>query len=157
MLEFEEYKAKLNAAKPALEVLRGALKLEAAQKEIEELEAASEREGFWNDVEASQKVQKRLKVLKSKCENYQKLCTAWDDMMVLCEMAIEEGDDSLLEEWTVFSIGASPKRSKPRYADTWPSDLRKSTWTPTTTPIPISRYGGWQSPFLKSTGSDPCA
>ena len=50
MLEFEEYKAKLNNAKPTLEVLRGALKLEAAQKEIEELEAASERDGFWNDV-----------------------------------------------------------------------------------------------------------
>ena len=41
MLEFEEYKSKLNAAKPTLEVLRGALKLEPAQKEIEELEAAS--------------------------------------------------------------------------------------------------------------------
>ena len=49
MLEFEEYKSKLNAAKPTLEVLRGALKLEAAQKEIEELEAASERPDFWND------------------------------------------------------------------------------------------------------------
>ena len=48
MLEFEEYKSKLNAAKPTLEVLRGALKLEAAQKEIEELEAASERPDFWN-------------------------------------------------------------------------------------------------------------
>ena len=55
MLEFEEYKSKLNAAKPTLEVLRGALKLEAAQKEIEELEAASERPDFWNDVENSQK------------------------------------------------------------------------------------------------------
>ena len=44
MLEFEEYKVKLNNAKPGLEVLRGALKLEAAQKEIEELEAASERD-----------------------------------------------------------------------------------------------------------------
>ena len=98
MLEFEEYKGKLNAAKPTLDVLRGALKLEAAQKEIEELEAASEREGFWNDVENSQKVQKRLKTLKSKVENYQKLCAAWDDMMVMCEMAIEENDDSMLEE-----------------------------------------------------------
>ncbi len=98
MLEFEEYKAKLNNVKPDLDVLRTALKLEAAQKEIEELEAASERDGFWNDVENSQKVQKRLKLLKSKCENYQKLCSAWDDMMVLCEMAIEEGDDSMLEE-----------------------------------------------------------
>ena len=37
MLEFEEYKVKLNNLKPALEVLRGALKLDAAQKEIEEL------------------------------------------------------------------------------------------------------------------------
>ena len=98
MLEFEEYKAKLNAAKPGLEVLRGALKLEAAQKEIEELEAASEREGFWNDVEKSQKVQKRLKNLKDKVENFNRLCSAWDDMSALCEMAIEENDDSMLEE-----------------------------------------------------------
>ena len=98
MLEFEEYKAKLNNAKPTLEVLKGALKLEAAQKEIEELEAASEREGFWNDVERSQKVQKRLKNLKDKVGNYQKLCAAWDDMYVMCEMAIEENDGSMLEE-----------------------------------------------------------
>ena len=98
MLEFEEYKAKLNSAKPTLDVLREALKLEAAQKEIEELEAASERDGFWNDVENSQRVQKRLKALKSKVENYEKLCSAWDDMQVMCEMAIEENDDSMLPE-----------------------------------------------------------
>ena len=98
MLEFEEYKAKLNAAKPALELLQGALKLESAKKEIEELEAASEREGFWNDVENSQRVQKRLKALKAKVENYEKLCAAFDDMSVMCEMAIEENDDSMLAE-----------------------------------------------------------
>ena len=98
MLEFEEYKVKLNNAKPALEVLRGALKLDAAQKEIEELEAASERDGFWSDIEKSQAVQKRLKVLKGKCENYQALCAAWDDMYAICEMAMEENDDSMLPE-----------------------------------------------------------
>ena len=98
MLEFEEYKVKLNNAKPGLEDLRVALKLESAQKEIEELEAASEREGFWNDVEKSQKVQKRLKTLKNKVENFQKLCAEWDDMYTICEMAIEENDDSMLEE-----------------------------------------------------------
>ena len=98
ILEFEEYKVKLNNAKPGLEDLRVALKLESAQKEIEELEAASEREGFWNDVEKSQKVQKRLKTLKNKVENFQKLCAAWDDMYTICEMAIEEKDDSMLEE-----------------------------------------------------------
>ena len=98
MLEFEEYKGKLNALRPTLEVLRGALKLEAAQKEIEELEAASEREGFWNDVEKSQKVQRRLKQLKTKVEGFDRLCASWDDLYALCEMALEEGDDSMLEE-----------------------------------------------------------
>ncbi len=98
MLEFDEYKVKLNNCKPDLEVLRTALKLESAQKEIEELEAASAREGFWNDVEKSQKVQKRLKNLKDKVENFNRLCASWDDMMTICEMAIEEGDDSMLPE-----------------------------------------------------------
>ena len=98
MLEFDEYKVKLNNIKPSLEVLRGALKLDAAQKEIEELETASEKDGFWNDVERSQKVQKRLKTLKSKRDNFESLCSSWDDMMVMCEMAIEEDDDSMLPE-----------------------------------------------------------
>ena len=98
MLEFEEYKVKLNNCKPELEVLRTALRLEAAQKEIEELEAASARDGFWNDVEKSQQVQKRLKNLKDKVENFDRLCASWDDMMTICEMAIEENDDSMLPE-----------------------------------------------------------
>lgn len=98
MLEFDEYKVKLNNCKPELEVLRDALKLEAAEKEIEELEAASARDGFWNDVENSQKIQKRLKNLKDKVENYNRLCASWDDMMTMCEMAIEENDDSMLPE-----------------------------------------------------------
>ena len=98
MLEFEEYRQKLNTVKPKLEVLRGALKLDAAEREIEELEAASAREGFWNDVEKSQKVQKRLKTLQNKRDNYNRLCSNWDDLMTLGDMAIEEDDDSLLEE-----------------------------------------------------------
>ena len=98
MLEFEEYKQKLTAIRPKLDMLRGALKLDAAEREIEELEAASSREGFWNDVENSQKVQKRLKKLQAKRDNFGRLCSDWEDLMTLCEMAIEENDDSLLEE-----------------------------------------------------------
>ena len=98
MIEFEEYKGKLNGLKPTLDALRDALHLEAAEKEIEELEGQSTRDGFWNDVENSQRVQKRLKQLKAKVENYEKLCSGWDDLMTLCEMAIEEDDDSMLPE-----------------------------------------------------------
>lgn len=98
MLEFEEYKQKLNALKPTLDGLRDALRLEAAEKEIEELEGQSAQDGFWNDVENSQRVQKRLKQTKNKVENYNKLCASWDDLMTLCEMALEEEDDSMLPE-----------------------------------------------------------
>ena len=98
MLEFEEYKVKLNGIKPTLDDLGTALKLEDARDEISQLEAESAKEGFWNDLERSQKVQKRLKQLQQKCEKYEKLRSGWDDLMTICEMALEENDDSMLGE-----------------------------------------------------------
>ena len=98
MLEFEEYKVKLNNMKPTLDGLGSALKLDDARSEIAELEAESAKDGFWNDIDRSQKVQKRLKQLQQKCEKYEKLRSTWDDLMVICEMALEENDDSMLGE-----------------------------------------------------------
>lgn len=101
MLEFEEYKVKLNNIKPTLDGLGTALKLDDAKAEIAELEAESAKDGFWNDIDRSQKVQKRLKQLQQKCEKYEKLRSTWDDLMVICEMALEENDDSMLGELEV--------------------------------------------------------
>ena len=98
MLEFEEYKQKINALKPSLITLQTALKTEEAMKEIEELEAESAKDGFWNDMERSQKVLKRIKQLKSKCDNFKKLKTRYEDLITLCQMGLEEGDESLLPE-----------------------------------------------------------
>ena len=100
MVEFEEYKGKINALHPTLEVLRGALNLDQAEAEIARLEAESAADGFWNDVENSQKVMQKINQLKSKCEKFRKLESGWDDLMTLCQMGIEEDDDSLLEELT---------------------------------------------------------
>ena len=100
MVEFEEYKGKINALHPTLEVLRGALNLDQAEEEIARLEAESAADGFWNDVENSQKVMQKINQLKSKCEKFRKLESGWDDLMTLCQMGIEEDDDSLLEELT---------------------------------------------------------
>lgn len=98
MLEFEEYKVKLNGIRPDLDGLGAALKLDEARAEIAELEAESAKEGFWNDLDRSQKVQKRIKQLQQKCEKYEKLQSSWDDLMTICEMALEENDDSMLAE-----------------------------------------------------------
>ncbi len=98
MLEFEDYKSRLNALKPTLATLRSALKLDEAQAEIAQLEAEAAQEGFWNDTENSQKVLKRTKQLKNKCSKYEKLSRTWEDLYTLCEMALEENDDSMLGE-----------------------------------------------------------
>ena len=98
MLEFEEYKVKLNNMKPTLDGLGSALKLDDARSEIAGLEAESAKEGFWNDLDRSQKVQKRMKQLQQKCEKYEKLQSTWEDLMTICEMALEENDDSMLGE-----------------------------------------------------------
>ena len=98
MLEFEEYKTKLGALRPKLRTLGEALKLDEAKREIAELEEESAQDGFWSDVQHSQQVQQRIKHLKGKCDGFSRLERRWDDMSALCEMALEENDESLLPE-----------------------------------------------------------
>lgn len=63
--------------------------------ELEELSADPE---FWNDLEKSQKTLKELKALKNKVEHYESLVGAYEDMLTLIEMGIEEEDESVLKE-----------------------------------------------------------
>ncbi|MBR1497661.1 MAG: peptide chain release factor 2 [Oscillospiraceae bacterium] len=100
MIEFDEYRGKLNGLKPALDELGEALKLDGARRELEQLQAAQEQEGFWNDVQKAQQNQQRSKLLQGKIEKYARLCSAWDDLYTICEMAIEENDESMLGELT---------------------------------------------------------
>ena len=64
IVEFEDYKAKLQALRPELDTVRAALKLDEARAEIARLEEQTAAEGFWNDLENSQKVLQTTKRLK---------------------------------------------------------------------------------------------
>ena len=66
--------------------------------EIEELEQQSSADGFWDDMENSQKILQKLKQLKNKVARYETLKSDWEDMVALVELAIEEDDESLLGE-----------------------------------------------------------
>ncbi len=98
MLQFEEYKVKLNNLEPAIEELRGNLGLEQARREVEELEMKSSQPGFWDDPESSQKVVSRMGALKGKIETFNQMYAQWEDLITLCELAIESEDESMLEE-----------------------------------------------------------
>jgi len=98
MIEFDEYKQKINGMRPTLDSLKLAFKLDEGAEELRRLEDESARDGFWTDLGNSQKVLQRIKHLKTKSAAYDKLEGGWNDMMALCQMAIEEEDESLLPE-----------------------------------------------------------
>ena len=97
-IEFDAYKQKLNDCRPALEGLADSLNLEGMRNELERLHAMQEAPGFWDDPARSQKAVMRTKQLEHKRDKYEGMCRSWDDLMTICEMALEENDDSMLDE-----------------------------------------------------------
>ena len=97
-IEFEAYKGKLNDLRSALDGLSDSLNLEGMKNELERLHAMQEAPGFWDDPDKSQKIVVKTRSTESKIERYEKMLASWDDLMTICEMAIEEEDDSMLEE-----------------------------------------------------------
>lgn len=100
MLQFEEQKLRLTSAKDELDDLGEALGISSAKEEIAELEKQAAADGFWDDLENSQKVLRQTSKLKNKVSAYESLCGDFDDTLTLIEMADEEGDESLAPEVT---------------------------------------------------------
>ena len=100
MIEFEEYKGKLNDLKPKLDELQAAFLPQSLLDELERLHAMAEAPGFWDDPARSQKAVMRTKTLESKRDRFHAMLSGWDDLMTICEMALEENDDSMLPELT---------------------------------------------------------
>ena len=98
VIEYDGYKQKLRAMDDTLENLYKALEIESSKHEIERLLAEAEEEGFWNDVERSQKNQTQLKQLQTKVQRYEKLAQERDDLLALVDMGAEMDDPSLLPE-----------------------------------------------------------
>jgi peptide chain release factor 2 len=98
LIQFEEYKQKLLALGPRLEELERGLGLAAAREELARLNAETMEDGYWNDLERSQAAQKAIRRLENVIGRHKALCDTKEDLSTLCEMALEEGDGSLLEE-----------------------------------------------------------
>ena len=98
LIEYDEYKQKLRELGPELDKLSAALDMDGAQAEAAKLEDETAHDGFWNDLERSQKVQQRLKQLQNKISRQKKLVSEWEDLTALCEMGQEAEDEELLAE-----------------------------------------------------------
>ena len=91
MIEFDEYKVKLNNIRPKLDALSDSLGIEEAKEEIERLHAQIDSDGFWDNQEVSQKVMKQSRQLESKVELYERMCSQWDDLYTLCDAGRRAG------------------------------------------------------------------
>ncbi len=98
MLEYDELKIEFDNLEPELKELASALDLEGLKKEIAQLEEESGKPDFWNDVENSQKVSRRIGDCKNIVQSYNKLKESYDDVLTMIELAQEEDDESMLPE-----------------------------------------------------------
>lgn len=56
------------------------------------------RDDFWDDQQGSMEVMKTLKGYKDRVEAFEKLSESYDDLMTMIELAVEEDDESLIDD-----------------------------------------------------------
>ncbi|MCX7710108.1 MAG: peptide chain release factor 2 [Clostridia bacterium] len=98
MLELEQYKLEIETVKAELGEMGASLDIARLNDEIGELEQKASEPNFWDNIENSQKVLQRTKVLKSKVERFQNLENEWEDLKTLTELGLEEQDESVIPE-----------------------------------------------------------
>ncbi|MBP3368280.1 MAG: peptide chain release factor 2, partial [Clostridia bacterium] len=98
MIALEEAKYKLENFRANITELGSALRIDELREKAAALEETTSSAEFWSDQENSGKILKEIKRLKTKIEEYESLEAKLEDTITLAELAIEENDESLIEE-----------------------------------------------------------
>ena len=98
MIPLDEYRMQAGEAREKLREAGVSIDPAALREELAGLEARMAEPDFWNDVEAANKVNQRVKALQHRLSRYEKLVAQGEDLETLMEMAEEEDDESLAEE-----------------------------------------------------------
>ncbi|MBR2086296.1 MAG: PCRF domain-containing protein, partial [Oscillospiraceae bacterium] len=98
MILLDDLKLELNADRKALDELAEVLNIKAAKAEVESLQAQATAEGFWDDLENSQKVLQKTKQLENKIASYQRMENKLEDLFTMLELCMEEEDEDMQAE-----------------------------------------------------------
>lgn len=98
MIILDELRLELVGYRKEMEELSDVLDIKGAKERIEVLNAETLKEGFWDDLENSQKVLQETKSLERKIEKFNKLNDYLEDAITLIELSIEEDDESSVDE-----------------------------------------------------------
>ncbi|MBP3760311.1 MAG: peptide chain release factor 2 [Ruminococcus sp.] len=98
MIILDELRVEMVGYRKEMEELADVLDIKGAEKRIAQLNEETAKDGFWDDLENSQKVLQETKSLEKKIEKYNKLNESLEDIITLIELSIEEDDESSVDE-----------------------------------------------------------
>lgn len=98
MIILDDLRAEMAGYRKEIEELADVLNIEQGKKDLEDLNAQTAADGFWDDLENSQKVLQQTKAIEKKIARFNELSGALEDIITLIELSIEEDDDSSIDE-----------------------------------------------------------
>jgi len=108
MIHTDEAKQTLSEIRILAQEAETALGIDALTKEITGLKQKMEAPGFWDDIKEAHKVNKKIKPIEDKLEQYGKLSSRLADAGALLELVEETGDTDMGEE-LVLELSALKK------------------------------------------------
>ncbi len=114
ILALEESKRTLIELHDIVEELGHQLRIEEARERAADLERETMVENFWSDAEASSRKLQTIKQLKGSVASYEALVSRLEDTLTLCEMAIEENDESSVDEVTSETAAIAEEAERKR-------------------------------------------
>lgn len=100
IVELQNAKERLADIRESISQAGAALNPDKVKSRISELEETMNGPDFWNDQQVSQAVNREMKSLRGKLDQYQGLVTRLEDIEVLIELGQEEEDASVVSEVT---------------------------------------------------------
>ncbi|MDE7367555.1 MAG: peptide chain release factor 2 [Lachnospiraceae bacterium] len=98
MIELDQFRMELKEYRTPLAEVRDSLDIPYLKDEIEKCDYQMQEPGFWDDVEKSQEIMKRVKALKDTVETFEALESEFEDIETMIQMAEEENESSLIAE-----------------------------------------------------------
>ena len=110
MLLLDELRLELEGYRKDMADLYNILNIDKLKEDNAKLQEQSAADGFWDDLEYSQKVMQTIKQNEATIENYKKLNEMLEDTLTMIELTVEEGNDE--DEATVAELKAEAEKFK---------------------------------------------
>ena len=110
MLLLDELRLELEGYHKDMADLYNILNIDKLKEDNAKLQEQSAADGFWDDLENSQKVMQTIKQNEATIENYKKLNEMLEDTLTMIELTVEEGNDE--DEATVAELKAEAEKFK---------------------------------------------